>query len=87
MGAFGFCSSLSSITIPNSVTTIGDYAFNSCSSLSDVTIASTTKQTYNDGAFDEISSNAVLRVPSNLVDAYKADSKWTNAFGGGIVAI
>ena len=52
--------------------------------MSDVTIASTTKQTYNDGAFDEISSNAVLRVPSNLVEEYQADTQWTNAFKGGI---
>lgn len=37
-GAFGNCSSLTSITIPNSITRIGDSAFSSCKSLISATI-------------------------------------------------
>ena len=37
-GAFGYCSSLTSITIPNSVTSIGGSAFSDCSSLTSITI-------------------------------------------------
>ena len=37
-GAFYGCRGLTSITIPNSVTSIGDYAFYECSSLTSVTI-------------------------------------------------
>ena len=37
-GAFGCCSSLSSLFIPNSVTSIGDGAFDGCSSLSSLVI-------------------------------------------------
>lgn len=37
-GAFLFCESLSSITIPDCVTTIGDMAFYSCDSLANITI-------------------------------------------------
>ena len=37
-GAFIDCSSLTSVTIPNSVTSIGEYAFSRCSRLTSVTI-------------------------------------------------
>ena len=37
-GAFHGCSSVTSVTIGNSVTSIGDYAFSTCSSLTSVTI-------------------------------------------------
>ena len=36
--SFYSCTSLSSITIPNSVTTIGEYKFSTCTSLSSITI-------------------------------------------------
>ena len=49
--AFSGCSSLTSITIPNSVTSIGNEAFASCSSLTSVSIPnSVTNIGY--GAFD-----------------------------------
>ena len=38
VGAFKGCSGLTSVTIPNSVTSIGNYAFYNCSSLTSVTI-------------------------------------------------
>ena len=84
---FRYCSGLTSIDIPSSVTEIDVRAFANCPKLADVTIESTTKLTYKTNAFQNIASNAVLRVPSTLVDAYKADSKWSSAFRGGIVAI
>ncbi|NBI88924.1 leucine-rich repeat domain-containing protein, partial [Lachnospiraceae bacterium] len=37
-GAFENCSSLENITIPNTVTSIGDSAFYNCTSLANVTI-------------------------------------------------
>lgn len=85
--AFEGCSSLTSVTIPSSVQTIGDSAFDWCSSLADVTIYSTNMIYYKWGMFANIASNAVLHVPSDLVSEYQADSNWTDAFQGGIVAI
>jgi hypothetical protein len=38
--AFYCCGSLTSITIPNSVTSIGPYAFHCCESLASITIGS-----------------------------------------------
>ena len=42
-GVFDDCTSLSSVTIPNSVTSIGSYAFNRCTSLSSITIPNSVK--------------------------------------------
>ncbi|MCI7571569.1 MAG: leucine-rich repeat domain-containing protein, partial [Bacteroidales bacterium] len=36
--AFAYCRGLTSVTLPNSVTSIGDYAFSNCSGLTSVTI-------------------------------------------------
>ena len=46
-GAFSGCYSLQSITIPNSVTSIGDYAFSSCNSLQSVTIPNSVRNIGN----------------------------------------
>ena len=98
--AFGACSRLTSVTIPSSVEyykgpdtgspiegAIRTLAFADCSNLYDVTIKSPTKMIYEENAFGGIASNAVLHVPSDLVSEYQADSSWTDAFQGGIVAI
>jgi hypothetical protein len=45
--AFVYCSSLTSITIPDSVTGIGDYAFYDCSSLTTVYYGGTNETAWN----------------------------------------
>ena len=86
-GTFGGCLSVTAVTIPSGVMEIDMNAFQYCQKLADVTIESTTKLTYNLGAFGNIASNAILHVQSELVDAYKAEGGWAGAFDGGIVAI
>ena len=49
-GAFRGCNSLQSVTIPNSVTSIGDEAFSACFSLQSVTIPNSVTK-IGDGAF------------------------------------
>ena len=86
--AFNGCTGLTSVTIGNSVVNIVNSAFANCTSLASVTIKnSNSKLTYSYQAFEGISSNAKLYVPSNLLADYQADSNWTGAFRGGIYAI
>ena len=86
--AFSGCRSLTGIVIPNSVTSIRESTFASCSKLYIVTIQnSTSKLAYSYNAFGQITYNAKLYVPSNLLSQYQSDSNWVNAFKGGIFAI
>ena len=71
--AFSGCSSLTSVTIPDSVTSIGDYAFGWCSSLTSVTIPDSVTS-IGDWAFFDCSSLTSVTVaeenPSYSSDAY-----------------
>ena len=53
------------LTIPNSVTTIGDYAFYDCSSLTSVTIPNSVT-TIGDRAFEDCSSLTSLTIPNSV---------------------
>jgi len=63
-GAFAN-TSLTSITIPNSVTTIGSSAFYDCSSLTSVTIGNGVR-TIEGGAFSSCSSLASITIPNSV---------------------
>ena len=64
-GAFGGCSSLSSITIPDSVTSIGESAFNACSSLSSITIPDSVTS-IGGYAFSYCSSLSSITIPDSV---------------------
>ncbi|MEE0916663.1 MAG: leucine-rich repeat domain-containing protein, partial [Alistipes sp.] len=62
--AFWYCSSLTSVTIPNSVTEIGDSAFWYCSSLTSVTIPNSVTTIGNYAFFDCSSLKSVYCKPA-----------------------
>ena len=84
-GAFGECHALTSITIPDSVESIGTYAFFYCDKLTSVNCLATNPPTLGTGNFT--ASNDTLYVPAESVQAYRDDTDWNNAFNGNIQAI
>jgi hypothetical protein len=71
------CSSLTSVTIPNSVINIGDSAFSGCSSLTTVICKAILVPSTNSNAFENVAtSSAILYVPDEAVDIYKYMDPW-----------
>ena len=63
--AFGYCSSLTSITIPDSVTSIGDEAFSKCSGLTSVTIGNSVTN-IGQWAFYSCSNLTSITIPDSV---------------------
>ena len=79
--AFKDCSSLTSITIPNSVTSIGYAAFCRCSSLTSITIPNSVTS-IGSGAFADCSSLTSITIPNSVTSigqsAFKECSSLTS---------
>jgi len=73
--AFSGCSSLTSIEIPDSVTSIGSSAFNSCSSLTSIVIPNSVTN-IGASAFINCTSLTSLTIPENV--AHIGDSAFKN---------
>ena len=63
--AFGNCSGLTTITIPDSVTSIGEYAFYNCSSLTNITIPDNVTS-IGDSTFEGCSSLTSVTIPDSV---------------------
>jgi len=64
-------------TIPNSVTSIGSWAFSQCDGLTSVTNFANTPQEIGSYVFDNVDkSTCVLYVPAGSVSAYKSAEGW-----------
>ena len=74
-GQFMYCYSLTELTIPSSVASIGYNAF-SYSRLAKVTSHMKTPCSINSSVFENINADAILYVPEESLDAYKDADYW-----------
>ena len=76
--AFWFCSSLTSVIIPDSVTEIGSYAFYGCSSLKSVYLTPTTPPQGGGSMFNYNATGRKIYVPRASESAYEAAEYWSD---------
>ena len=73
------CTGLTSITIPNSVISIGNSAFENCTNLTEIDFSTHNEvpTLANTNAFKNTSASLVIKVPSALLDEWKAATNWS----------
>lgn len=74
--AFYKCSGLTTLTIPNSVASIGNSAFNGLDKLTDVICNATTVPETNGWAFGNSHRNATLYIPAASLVDYQKTAPW-----------
>ena len=67
---------ITNLEIPESVTSIGDYAFNGCSALTEITCKAITPPTCGTDVFKGVDKSIPLYVPKGSVIKYKAADGW-----------
>ena len=76
-GAFSN-TAITSITIPDTVTVIGNYAFSGCNKLTTVTCNAETPPELGRNVFDDNTALSNIYVPVDSVAAYKAAPNWSS---------
>ena len=83
-GAFENCTGLTTVSLPATLTAIGDRAFGGCSALAEVYSQIQQPFTINDQVFTGLPEGAKLYVPHGTDQLYNT-AGWYFYFGGGIV--
>ena len=84
--AFFGCSGLTSIVFPKTLETISNSAFGLCTRLSNVYCYAESVPSISIDAFNSKTiKNAILRVPADVLDSYKATAPWSGF--GSIIAL
>ena len=76
--AFSYNSSLTGVTLPNSVTHIGDYILNECENLTSITVLATTPPIITSSTFGEVHTGIQLTIPEGSTALYEADPLWSS---------
>ena len=77
--AFAGCDGLTSVVIPNSITTINQNAFNGCTGLTSVECKSATPPVCKDNVFSGVNTQSIpLIVPDESIELYKFADTWKN---------
>lgn len=66
------------VTIPDTVTEIGDWAFNYCDQLASITCLAATPPALGSRAFSSDTVGFTIKVPAASVAAYKAATNWSS---------
>ena len=74
---FSDCSSLTAITIPNSVTSLGSSCFRGCSSLTSIYMLPSTPPSTGSQIFDDTPLETVYVVDEDAKTAYQARAPWS----------
>ena len=80
-----YCDGLTSVTIGNSVTSIGSYAFYKCTGLTSIQCDAVTPPSLGYSVFYNVDKSVcTLIVPDGSLEAYKAANQWKDFlnFGG-----
>ena len=77
---FGYCSSLTSVVLPVTLTTIGKGAFRSCSNLTDFYLHE-TPPAIQSNTFTGVSASIQYHIPAGSLSAYLAAGVWSGFAG------
>ncbi|MDR2791843.1 MAG: leucine-rich repeat protein [Tannerellaceae bacterium] len=85
--AFSGVSSLTSVSLPATLSKIGREAFAGCTALAAVTLRTVTPPTLADNVFNGIPTYTLFSCPDNALTAYQANAQWKSFFPTAVTSL